>query len=651
MNRDEIISQVIEYLQDDTSNSAIMISGIWGCGKTHLYKHYLADEITKLEAGKNKRRKNFYISLYGIKSVEDLSKEVIISFMTSEWNNEKNAKQVIKTADGVASILSKSISFSSNGVGVKLEDLFGKIRKMLKAGDMVICFDDLERSNIQINELFGFIDNLTEHCNCKVILLADEKNIGKMYANTNLENKYLTVLSGGRKVITKDEDKTNISKECLTFEGLKKLCEEVYSENYIYRDIKEKVIGNTLYYTPSTEETLNDLFCAISKGDYKNCLIAKQKFILDKFLLCGNDINYRIVGCWIRKFKKIYDELHREYNSHVYYDSILDNYLIYSIYCICMDMNNISFATGWEPNSYAKRIVRKKSPFDKILAHRFIDEWVIGSRWNKIAFYQSSKELIEAFKRNEELLKQYELDERKHLRKLAEWRSLSDDEVKTFISEVISELAEGLYSFYDFPQILEDLIFFKRLGLYDGNLNEVGKYMHDQLLTCEDEIEFNTISREFVEEDDRAEFLRIYKPLEEEAKQHNLSLGKDNIAKKFDDAQSFRDYCSRQKQFFAEEKCFVGYVGVDMIVEMIKKSSREEIYKITQGIKEIYNFADVSDIFKQDRVYLEELNQKIKEGDFLSDGITDQCAKDTLIGAIDDILVRLSDDEEKQEEA
>ena len=44
---------------------------------------------------------------------------------------------------------------------------------------MIICLDDFERCVIPMNELFGVINNLVEHCNCKVIILADEDNIGQ----------------------------------------------------------------------------------------------------------------------------------------------------------------------------------------------------------------------------------------------------------------------------------------------------------------------------------------------------------------------------------------------------------------------------------------------------------------------------------------
>ena len=46
----------------------------------------------------------------------------------------------------------------------------------------------------------------------KVLILADENNIGKIFANTNIEQKYQTILTGDRKVIQdqSEEDKKRI---------------------------------------------------------------------------------------------------------------------------------------------------------------------------------------------------------------------------------------------------------------------------------------------------------------------------------------------------------------------------------------------------------------------------------------------------------
>ena len=60
----------------------------------------------------------------------------------------------------------------------------------------IICFDDLERCYLSINEILGYINRLVEHNNCKVVILANEKEIGKINLNQRLENKYQVVMSG-----------------------------------------------------------------------------------------------------------------------------------------------------------------------------------------------------------------------------------------------------------------------------------------------------------------------------------------------------------------------------------------------------------------------------------------------------------------------
>ena len=139
---------------------------------------------------------------------------------------------------------------------------------------MVVCFDDLERCSIPINEFFGYVNNLIEHCNCKVLILADENNIGKIYANTNIEQKYQTILTGDRKVIQdiseEDRKKNATAKDSITIKELKELNERLYSENFIYRDIKEKVIGKTCHYYPGIKESLEKLISGTDK--HKGCV-------------------------------------------------------------------------------------------------------------------------------------------------------------------------------------------------------------------------------------------------------------------------------------------------------------------------------------------------------------------------------------------
>lgn len=87
---DDVVSIVIKYIDENLYNYAVMIDGDWGCGKTHFVKEYLIDKIEQNETDKKKKDEDYiikrivYISLYGIKSVDEVSKQVFIRIMVRE---------------------------------------------------------------------------------------------------------------------------------------------------------------------------------------------------------------------------------------------------------------------------------------------------------------------------------------------------------------------------------------------------------------------------------------------------------------------------------------------------------------------------------------------------------------------------------------
>lgn len=60
----------------------------------------------------------------------------------------------------------------------------------IEISDWLICFDDLERCGLPINEILGYINSLVEHNMCKVIILANEEEIGTVTLHQRLEEKY-----------------------------------------------------------------------------------------------------------------------------------------------------------------------------------------------------------------------------------------------------------------------------------------------------------------------------------------------------------------------------------------------------------------------------------------------------------------------------
>ena len=86
LSDDEILEVVREYLKDIIYNYAILIDGDWGSGKSYFIKQNLIPEIEKDYFGdKVLDKKEFiYISLYGVKSTEDISNQIYINLLNNK---------------------------------------------------------------------------------------------------------------------------------------------------------------------------------------------------------------------------------------------------------------------------------------------------------------------------------------------------------------------------------------------------------------------------------------------------------------------------------------------------------------------------------------------------------------------------------------
>ncbi|MCT7566081.1 KAP family NTPase [Aliarcobacter butzleri] len=175
------------YLKSNISNhKIIMLSGKWGSGKTFFWKNKIIEELNK-----DKKIPNHYISLYGKKSIEEIENEIFLKIFESVDSFESREKAV-KLSKNVVNLLS-SFSSAVNFFGVNLDiskvsdKPFDKLEEILKNNKLqktveylnsgaIICFDDFERKSkdIDLNDLFGFITQLTLNFSCKVVIILND---------------------------------------------------------------------------------------------------------------------------------------------------------------------------------------------------------------------------------------------------------------------------------------------------------------------------------------------------------------------------------------------------------------------------------------------------------------------------------------------
>jgi len=139
----------------DAPHYAIMITGPWGSGKTHLVKKLLR----QLRATGTK---HVYVSLYGVGAKEEFDRAVLAALYP--FLSHKAVKASIAAIGGLLSVLRVSLK--------------GSIEDYLEKFDAdVFVFDDLERCDVSLVTALGYVNPYVEHGDCKVVLLANEDEI------------------------------------------------------------------------------------------------------------------------------------------------------------------------------------------------------------------------------------------------------------------------------------------------------------------------------------------------------------------------------------------------------------------------------------------------------------------------------------------
>jgi len=251
--------EILEYVKKHSYNYALLIDGEWGCGKTYFIKNTVIPEIEKIpiktpeqedsatENGEEPKTKEvIYASLYGIKSIDDIAQQIMQILAEKKLNIKGKWLAGLKFS---AEIIEKI--FSSNE-GATNQIAGASIQFVSDWENYVMIFDDLERTHLPINEVFGYINQFVEQNNATVILVANEKEIDSALMQENLEQRYLVCLSDSIKY-------SNEKKPPFTPEDMNERLEDVFGESDRYKKIKEKLIGRTIYFKPDLEELIKQI--------------------------------------------------------------------------------------------------------------------------------------------------------------------------------------------------------------------------------------------------------------------------------------------------------------------------------------------------------------------------------------------------------
>ena len=190
--------------------------------------------------------------------------------------------------------------------------------------DKIICFDDLERANVDVIDILGYINNFVEHDHIKTIIICNEKELATKLKSSNLEMKTFIATY----LLDKEGDLTKVSDKPMV-EKIQDTIEHVFDKANDYERIKEKLIGETFEYAPEFTYIINGLLMRYENdSELIRFLRENTRLIISTFNKSGTR-NLRILKHALNDFKKVFDMVNKNYPNTD--QRVLQTMLIFTI--------------------------------------------------------------------------------------------------------------------------------------------------------------------------------------------------------------------------------------------------------------------------------------------------------------------------------
>lgn len=347
------------YCEEENTFGALMLTGEWGCGKTYLIDNLLPSRL-------NDKFVIIRISLFGISSINNIHEEIEKAYLQ---------KLIVLGASLLPNTPKDSIEKLINGKfgkiinGMKdLASFVPQLEKIMsispskfisvdpKIGDIqvVLVFDDLERCLVNEALVLGCINEYCENKHFKTILIANE-NI--------LNNK------------TDKDTKDDILN---------------------YREIKEKLISQTVKYVPDYDEIISNIIdnYKTSNENYK-VFLENQKKLLVHILNIGMSKNLRSIKCSIQSFERLYDVLSKQIKEK-------DINKFFSSFVTFSQMYKEGKIKKDEKYGYLMENIKIENQYPSLFDVHYmldsIENWVVDSIWNKDLFINEVNHFAERYK-------------------------------------------------------------------------------------------------------------------------------------------------------------------------------------------------------------------------------------------------------------
>lgn len=546
------------YIENDISHRAVMLTSNWGQGKTFYIKNKLMNYLHE------KGFECVYVSLYGIKELKELNKQLFMEINMCNFSKNSRAKAGFKIIGktiikGVASFFGVNIE-QSNKDWQKLYDSVNLTGKL-------IIFDDLERSQIDVREFLGYINNLVEQDGIKVVVVASEQDI--YHYEEEIDE------SGKRKLNYTEETKQ-------------------------YMNIKEKTFGDTILFSCEITQAIEEILKLFKNEKFQEVVNYKSKLIdldiiqrIEEIFIKQKNFNLRSLLFACQKMTDMLNVLEGKYDLE-YLQNIFLGIIVFSL------KNKINNNIIWDGgNEVSTKLGSFEFPLYKFafdfIKYQSLDQEIVKVLENDFCVS------IEQVKANDKLKILYNC--------LTETETNVRDAIFTIKKSLQNE---KIIPFSAYLKIINYLVFLDPILDCENDIEEIKSLMilniqKEQESDKEVKLQFFT-GISFETEKQRDKYEEIKKELTEV--QNTIYL--DSIIDRGNKVGNLCEYIETHNEYFIKKKGFLSNIPIKQLKEAFKNISSADIVKLRGSFQYIYQISNIKEFFVSDIERLEQILNYLK---------------------------------------
>ena len=572
-NYDSYNKIIDQYMEQSEVNSALLLTAPWGSGKSY----YIENVLKKHMEENNKDIIN--ISLYGVcslgeitniilnravlycKAIKDIGKSNVVTDLKKLRENSPYAKIITSKASlflsGLVNKFADAFNLSEPDEDVK--NLF----ELIDSKKLLVVLEDAERTNINIADLLGYINNLVDCANMKILLVANE-NIFLKRKNSSTE----------RRLIIKDKQKD----------------EEKDIEVEKYKEYKEKTISDTIRFQAMRDETIKNILFHFDK----TYVLKNNKFMnlfdmITKTMDGHTCYNYRTLKFALQKVVDYFGDSINTRDGRFFYA------VAYSILRFSIQIRENRESDGFEESS--------------ILGISSLKQYVEGDISVTTHIDDFEKSYIE-------YINKYEKDSNatKLIKQLEMWFELPQAELEDLILEVANAIKTDKISCEYYKDIMYFILLSKDLVDIDKEIDECKLICLNKLKDKSTDVDcINTdfgydlsIVNGDTRYDEYKQFVAEIKTIISSRKNQSIEQ-----AMLYDNLEKFCTVIRNKEKEIHSMHEFMSKIDVNKLADLIIKSEPKQIQSFRRVLKTIYNVVNIKDVYPNDYNNVELLYNRI----------------------------------------